>query len=146
MPNRQKGRKMSKVQIIIDSIAGAVGAVLGFMYGEVTGLFWALIAFMALDYITGVIVAVIEKRLSSEVGFRGLAKKFLILVFVAVGHIADTYILGGTPAAMSAVMLFYIANEGISIIENAAALGLPVPEKLKDIMEQIKTKGESEEK
>lgn len=137
---------MSKIQIIIDSIAGAVGAVLGFMYGEVTGLFWALIAFMALDYITGVIVAVIEKRLSSEVGFRGLAKKFLILVFVAVGHISDTYILGGTPAAMSAVMLFYIANEGISIIENAAALGLPVPKKLTSIMEQIKNKSESEEK
>lgn len=136
---------MSKIQIIIDSIAGAVGAVLGFMYGEVTGLFWALIAFMALDYITGVIVAIIEKRLSSEVGFRGLAKKFLILVFVAVGHIADTYILGGTPAAMSAVMLFYIANEGISIIENAAALGLPVPKKLTSIMEQIKNKSESEE-
>ena len=137
---------MSKIQIIIDSIAGVVGAVLGFMYGEVTGLFWALIAFMALDYITGVIVAVIEKRLSSEVGFRGLAKKILILVFVAVGHIADTYILGGTPAAMSAVMLFYIANEGISIIENAAALGLPVPKKLTSIMEQIKNKSESEEK
>lgn len=136
---------MSKIQIIIDSIAGAVGAVLGFMYGEVNGLFWALIAFMALDYITGVIVAVIEKRLSSEVGFKGLAKKFLILVFVAVGHIADTYILGGTPAAMSAVMLFYIANEGISIIENAAALGLPVPKKLTNIMEQIKNKSESEE-
>ena len=137
---------MSKIQIIIDSIAGAVGAVLGFMYGEVNGLFWALIAFMALDYITGVIVAIIEKRLSSEVGFRGLAKKFLILVFVAVGHISDTYILGGTPAAMSAVMLFYIANEGISIIENAAALGLPVPKKLTSIMEQIKNKSESEEK
>ena len=136
---------MSKIQIIIDSIAGAVGAVLGFMYGEVNGLFWALIAFMALDYITGVIVAVIEKRLSSEVGFRGLAKKFLILVFVAVGHIADTYILGGTPAAMSAVMLFYMANEGISIIENAAALGLPVPKKLTNIMEQIKNKSESED-
>ena len=136
---------MSKIQIIIDSIAGAVGAVLGFMYGEVNGLFWALIAFMALDYITGVIVAVIEKRLSSEVGFRGLAKKFLILVFVAVGHIADTYILGGTPAAMSAVMLFYMANEGISIIENAAALGLPVPKKLTSIMEQIRNKSESED-
>ena len=132
-------------RIIIDSIAGAVGAVLGFMYGEVTGLFWALIAFMALDYITGVVVAIIEKRLSSEVGFRGLAKKFLILVFVAVGHIADTYILGGTPAAMSAVMLFYMANEGISIIENAAALGLPVPKKLTSIMEQIRNKSESED-
>lgn len=136
---------MSKIQIIIDSIAGAVGAVLGFMYGEVTGLFWALIAFMALDYITGVVVAIIEKRLSSEVGFRGLAKKFLILVFVAVGHIADTYILGGTPAAMSVVMLFYMANEGISIIENAAALGLPVPKKLTSIMEQIRNKSESED-
>lgn len=136
---------MSRIQIIIDSIAGAVGAVLGFMYGEVTGLFWALIAFMALDYITGVVVAIIEKRLSSEVGFRGLAKKFLILVFVAVGHIADTYILGGTPAAMSAVMLFYMANEGISIIENAAALGLPVPKKLTSIMEQIRNKSESED-
>lgn len=136
---------MSKIQIIIDSIAGAVGAVLGFMYGEVTGLFWALIAFMALDYITGVVVAIIEKRLSSEVGFRGLAKKFLILVFVAVGHIADTYILGGTPAAMSAVMLFYMANEGISIIENAASLGLPVPKKLTSIMEQIRNKSESED-
>lgn len=136
---------MSKIQIIIDSIAGAVGAVLGFMYGEVTGLFWALIAFMALDYITGVVVAIIEKRLSSEVGFRGLAKKFLILVFVAVGHIADTYILGGTPAAMSAVMLFYMANEGISIIENAAALGLPVPKKITGLMEQIRNKSESED-
>ena len=136
---------MSKIQIIIDSIAGAVGAVLGFMYGEVSGLFWALIAFMALDYVTGVIVAIIEKRLSSEVGFRGLAKKFLILVFVAVGHIVDTYILGGTPAAMSAVMLFYIANEGISIVENASALGLPVPKKITDLMEQIRNKSESEE-
>lgn len=136
---------MSKIQIIIDSIAGAIGAAIGFMFGEINGLFWALIAFMALDYITGVIVAVINKRLSSEVGFKGLAKKFLILVFVAVGHIVDTYILGGTPAAMSAVMLFYLANEGISIIENAAALGLPVPKKLKDIMEQIKSKGENDD-
>lgn len=136
---------MSKIQIIIDSVAGAIGAAIGFMFGEVNGLFWALIAFMALDYVTGVIVAVINKRLSSEVGFKGLAKKLLILVFVAVGHIVDTYILGGTPAAMSAVMLFYLANEGISIIENAAALGLPVPKKLKDIMEQIKSKGENED-
>ncbi len=136
---------MSKIQIIIDSIAGAVGAVLGFMYGEVTGLFWALIAFMATDYITGVVVAAINKQLSSEVGFRGLAKKLMILVFVSLGHIADMYVLGGTPVAMSAVMLFYIANEGISIIENAAALGLPVPKKLTNIMEQIKNKSESEE-
>lgn len=135
---------MSKVQIIIDSIAGAVGAVLGFMYGEVTGLFWALIAFMATDYITGVVVAAVNKQLSSEVGFRGLAKKLMILVFVSLGHIADMYVLGGTPVAMSAVMLFYIANEGLSIIENAGNLGLPVPKKLKDIMVQLKKESEEE--
>ena len=135
---------MSKIQIIIDSIAGAVGAVLGFMYGEVTGLFWALIAFMATDYITGVVVAAIHKQLSSEVGFRGLAKKLMILVFVSLGHIADMYVLGGTPVAMSAVMLFYIANEGLSIIENAGNLGLPVPKKLKDIMVQLKKESEEE--
>ena len=135
---------MSKIQIIIDSIAGAVGAVLGFMYGEVTGLFWALIAFMATDYITGVIVAAVNKQLSSEVGFRGLAKKLMILVFVSLGHIADMYVLGGTPVAMSAVMPFYIANEGLSIIENAGNLGLPVPKKLKDIMVQLKKESEEE--
>lgn len=135
---------MSKIQIIIDSIAGVVGAVLGFMYGEVTGLFWALIAFMATDYITGVVVAAINKQLSSEVGFRGLAKKLMILVFVSLGHIADMYVLGGTPVAMSAVMLFYIANEGLSIIENAGNLGLPVPKKLKDIMVQLKKESEEE--
>lgn len=135
---------MSKIQIIIDSIAGAVGAVLGFMYGEVNGLFWALIAFMATDYITGVVVAAINKQLSSEVGFKGLAKKLMILVFVSLGHIADMYVLGGTPVAMSAVMLFYIANEGLSIIENAGNLGLPVPKKLKDIMIQLKKESEEE--
>lgn len=135
---------MSKIQIIINSIAGAVGAVLGFMYGEVTGLFWALIAFMATDYITGVVVAAVNKQLSSEVGFRGLAKKLMILVFVSLGHIADMYVLGGTPVAMSAVMLFYIANEGLSIIENAGNLGLPVPKKLKDIMVQLKKESEEE--
>ena len=135
---------MSRIQIIIDSIAGVVGAVLGFMYGEVTGLFWALIAFMATDYITGVVVAAINKQLSSEVGFRGLAKKLMILVFVSLGHIADMYVLGGTPVAMSAVMLFYIANEGLSIIENAGNLGLPVPKKLKDIMVQLKKESEEE--
>lgn len=135
---------MSKFQIIIDSIAGAVGAVLGFMYGEVNGLFWALIAFMATDYITGVVVAAINKQLSSAVGFKGLAKKLMILVFVSLGHIADMYVLGGTPVAMSAVMLFYIANEGLSIIENAGNLGLPVPKKLKDIMVQLKKESEEE--
>ncbi|MGN0699304.1 MAG: holin family protein [Ruminiclostridium sp.] len=131
---------MSKIQITIDGIAGAIGAVLGFMYGEVSGVFWALVAFMALDYISGVLVAISGKKLSSKVGFKGIAKKLLILVFVSVGHITDTYVLGGVPVAMTAVTLFYIANEGISIVENASALGLPVPQKIKNVLEQIKSK------
>ena len=139
---------MNKVQIFFNSIAAVIGAALGFLFGEVTGLFWALISFMALDYVTGVIIAIINKKLSSEVGFKGLAKKFLILVFVAVGHILDAWVLGNTAVFMTAVMLFYIANEGVSIIENAALLGLPVPQKITDILEQIKNKSndESEEK
>lgn len=136
---------MTKIQAIIDTVAATAGAVFGFLYGEVTGLFWALIALMALDYVTGVIIAIISKKLSSAVGFKGLAKKLTILVFIAMGHIIDTYILGGTPALMSAVMLFYFANEGISIIENAVRLGLPVPEKLKDILEQIKKEGDKDD-
>ena len=138
---------MNKVQMFFNVLTAALGAALGFLFGEVTGLFWALLAFMALDYVTGVVIAVINKKLSSEVGFKGLAKKFLILVFVAVGHILDAYVLGDAAVAMTAVMLFYIANEGVSLIENAALLGLPVPQKIKDILEQIKNKSnESEEK
>lgn len=131
---------MSRMQIIIDSVAGTIGAVLGFMYGEVTGLFWALVAFMVLDYISGILAAISVKKLSSKAGFKGIAKKLLILVFVSVGHITDTYVLGGVPVAMTAVILFYIANEGISIVENATELGLPVPQKIKNVLEQIKNK------
>lgn len=131
---------MSRMQIIIDSVAGTIGAVLGFMYGEVTGLFWALVAFMVLDYISGILAAISVRKLSSKVGFKGIAKKLLILVFVSVGHITDTYVLGGVPVAMTAVILFYIANEGISIVENASVLGLPVPQKIKNVLEQIKNK------
>lgn len=133
---------MTKQQIQIDGIAAAAGAVLGFLFGEVNGLFWALIAFMALDYISGVLVAIGSKKLSSKVGAKGIAKKLLVLVFTAIGHITDTYVLSGVPAAMSAVMLFYIANEGISIVENAAELGLPVPQKIKAVLVQIRNKSE----
>lgn len=130
---------------ILDCTAAAVGAVVGFLYGEVTGLFWAVIAFMAVDYITGVLVAVINKNLSSEIGFKGLVKKLLILVFVAMGHIMDTYVIGSGSALMSAVMLFFLANEGVSIIENAVGLGMPVPKKLRDVLEQLKQESEGDD-
>lgn len=134
---------MGKLQLIIDTVFGVVGAIIGFLYGEVNGLLIALLAFMALDYITGVIIAITNKRLSSEIGFKGLAKKLVILIFTAIGHIIDCYILGGGATAMNAVILFYISNEGISITENAATLGLPVPKKIKDILQQIKEKGDN---
>ena len=129
-----------KWDTIVKSISGAIGAVVGFLYGEVNGLFIAIIALMVLDYITGILCAVISKTLSSEVGFRGLVKKFVILIVIAVGHLVDAYIIGTGSAVMSAVMLFFAANEGISILENAAILGLPIPQKLKDVLEQLKDK------
>ena len=123
---------------IIKTTSGAVGAVIGFLYGEITGLFIAIIALMALDYVTGILCGIAAKALSSEVGFRELVKKLMVLVIIAVGHLIDTYIIGTGSALMTAVILFFAANEGISILENAAKLGLPIPKKLKDILEQLR--------
>ena len=125
---------------MIKSISAALGAVGGFLFGQLNGLFYAVIAMMAIDYITGVVVAVLDKKLSSEVGFRGLVKKVFILVLIAVAHIIDAQVIGTGAALMTAVMLFFIANEGISILENAAALGLPIPQKLRDVLEQLRDK------
>ena len=123
---------------IIKTLSGAVGAVVGFLYGEITGLFIAITALMALDYITGILCGIAAKALSSEVGFRGLVTKLMVLVIIAVGHLIDTYIIGTGSALMTAVILFFAANEGISILENAAKLGLPIPQKLRDILEQLR--------
>lgn len=130
---------------IIKAISGALGAAVGFLYGEINGLFIAIIALMALDYITGIFCAVSTKTLSSEIGFKGLVKKLMILVIIAVGHLVDAYIIGTGSALMTAVILFFAANEGISILENAALLGLPVPKKLRDVLEQLKTDSDEEE-
>ena len=125
---------------IIKTVSGAVGAVIGYLYGEITGLFIAIIALMALDYITGILCGIAAKALSSETGFRGRVKKLMILVIIAVGHLVDNYIIGAGSALMTAVILFFAANEGISILENAAKLGLPIPQKLKEILDQLKEK------
>ena len=123
---------------IIKTTSGAIGAVIGFLYGEITGLFIAIIALMVLDYVTGILCGIAAKALSSETGFRGLVKKLMVLVIIAVGHLIDTYIIGTGSALMTAVILFFAANEGISILENAAKLGLPIPKKLRDILEQLR--------
>ncbi|MDE6032138.1 MAG: phage holin family protein [Oscillospiraceae bacterium] len=127
-----------KFDTIIKTASGVIGAVIGFLFGEITGLFIAIIALMALDYITGVLCGIAAKELSSETGLKGLVKKLMILVIIAVGHLVDTYIIGTGSALMTAVILFFAANEGISILENAAMLGLPIPKKLRDMLEQLK--------
>lgn len=130
---------------IIQIIAASAAAVCGFLFGEFDGLMYALIAFMVLDYISGVLVAIAQKELSSKVGFKGIAKKVIILSLVAVGHILDVHVLGGGAVCRSAVLGFYIANEGISILENAAELGLPLPKKLVSVLKQLKEKEDKDE-
>lgn len=127
---------------ILQTISGTICAVCGFLWGELDGLLYALIAFMTIDYVTGLVVAWIRKELSSEIGFKGIAKKVFILSLVAVGHILDVHVLGGGAVCRSAVIGFYIANEGISILENAGNIGLPLPKKLIEVLQQLKSKEE----
>ncbi|MDE5772748.1 MAG: phage holin family protein [Ruminococcus sp.] len=122
----------------LQTFSAVVCAVFGFLWGRLDGLLYALIAFMVLDYITGLISAYIRKELSSAVGFTGIAKKVFIMVLVAVGHILDTHIVGDGSVFRSAVIGFYLANEGISILENAGKIGLPLPQKLLDVLAQLK--------
>ena len=127
---------------LLQSITAAVCAVCGFLFGRLDGLLYALIAFMILDYVTGIIAAWVRRELSSAVGFTGIAKKVFILALVAVGHILDAHVLGGGSVCRSAVIGFYLANEGISILENAGNIGLPLPKKLIDVLKQLKSKEE----
>ena len=117
----------------------------GFLWGQLDGLLIALITFICLDYITGLIVGAVQRKLNSQTSFVGLARKALILVIVAVAHIVDTQILGGASSVCrSAVIGFYLANEGLSILENAGKLGLPLPKKLRNVLEQLREKSEEE--
>lgn len=122
------------------SIFAIFGGILGFMFGELDGFITALLVFVVVDYVTGFMCAIAEKRLSSEVGAKGIMKKVVIFALVAVGHIIDTVILKGAGGSTFRTMIifFYLANEGLSITENAARLGLPVPEKLRTVLEQLK--------
>lgn len=115
----------------------AAGAFLGWFLGGSDGFLYTLIAFTVIDYIAGVMCAVVDKKLSSAVGFRGIFRKVLIFTMVGIGNIIDMYVLGTAGALRTAVIFFYLSNEGISLLENAAHLGLPVPHKLKDVLEQF---------
>ena len=115
----------------------ALGGFLGWFLGGMDGFLYALIAFVVIDYVTGVLCAIADKKLSSAVGFKGICRKVLIFMLVGIGNILDMNVLGGTGALRMAVIFFYLSNEGVSLLENAAHLGLPVPDKLKDVLEQL---------
>ena len=121
----------------IQMIVTVMGGYIGYFLGGWDGFLYALVAFVVIDYITGLMVAVLEKRLSSEVGFRGIFKKVVLFSLVAVGHIVDSRLLQNEGVIRTAVIFFYLSNEGISILENTAKIGLPVPEKLKNILAQL---------
>ena len=131
----------AKIQMAV----AAIGGWLGYFLGGMDGLMIALIVFMVLDYITGLMCAVIDKKLSSAVGFKGICKKVLIILLVGVAHIVDLHVVGTGSALRSAVVCFYLSNEGVSLLENTAHLGLPIPEKLKDILSQLHGREEVKE-
>ena len=128
----------------IHLIFTAVGGWLGWFLGGSDGLLFALIAFVVIDYITGVMCAISDKKLSSSVGFKGICRKVLIFALVGGGHI-HTRVIGAGSVLRTAVIFFYLSNEGISLLENAAHLGLPVPKKLKDVLEQLHKRSEKED-
>lgn len=125
------------------AIFAVIGGMIGWFLGGIDSFLYTLIAFVVVDYITGVLRAVVEKKLSSRIGAHGIAKKVAIFLVVGIGHLIDKYLLKGTGTPLrTAVVFFYIANEGISLLENAAAIGLPVPKKIKDVLAQLHGKGE----
>lgn len=128
----------------IQLIFSAVGGWLGYFLGGCDGLLYALLAFVVIDYITGVMCAINDRRLSSAVGFRGICRKVLIFMLVGIANILDVQVIGTGCVLRTAVIFFYISNEGISILENSAHLGLPVPEKIKTVLEQLHDRSESE--
>ena len=128
---------MKNVIHTLQLIFTAIGGYIGWFLGGFDGLLYALVAFVIIDYITGIMVAVLEKKLSSSIGFKGIFKKVLIFTFVDIGHIVDIYILQNGSAIRTAVIFFYLSNEGLSIVENAAKIGLPVPENLKKVFTEL---------
>lgn len=128
------------LQIVIAAIGGG----LGYFLGGYDGFLYALVMFVVLDYITGVMCAISDKTLSSEVGFRGICGKVLIFILVGVANILDVQVIGTGSVLRTAVIFFYVSNEGVSLLENAGHLGLPIPVKLKAVLEQLHDRAEDE--
>lgn len=124
----------------IQFVFTAVGGWLGYFLGGCDGLVVALVVFVVADYLTGVMCAISERKLSSEVGFKGICRKVIIFILVGIANILDVQVIGSGSVLRTAVIFFYISNEGVSLLENAGRLGLPIPEKLKAVLEQLHDK------
>ena len=129
---------------VIQAVFAAVGGWLGYFLGGCDGLVTALVVFVVVDYITGVMCAVSDRKLSSAVGYRGVMRKVVIFILVGVASLLDTHVLGEVGILRTAVIFFYISNEGLSLLENAAHLGLPIPEKMRLVLEQLHDRNEKE--
>lgn len=130
----------------IQFVFAAVGGWLGYFLGGCDGLLYALIVFVVIDYITGVMCAITDRKLSSAVGFKGICRKVLIFLLVGIANVLDVQVIGTGSVLRTAIIFFYISNEGVSLVENAAHLGLPVPERIKNVLEQLHDRAEKEEK
>ena len=127
---------------VVQAVFAALGGWLGWFLGGCDGLIYALVAFVVIDYITGVMCAISDKTLSSAVGFRGICRKVLIFLLVGIANILDTNVIGTGSVLRTAAIFFYISNEGVSLLENSAHLGLPVPGAVKDVLEQLHNRAE----
>lgn len=131
---------MKKVWNLMQILFSGLGGFMGYFLGGCDGLIFSLLIFISIDYVTGVMCAIAEKTLSSDVGFKGICRKVLIFLLVGVAHILDLHVVKTGSVLRSAVVFFYLSNEGVSILENSAHLGLPVPKKVKDVLEQLHDK------
>ena len=144
MPKKEE-EVMKEFWNAVQFVFAAVGGWLGYFLGGCDSLLYALVAFVVIDYITGVMCAINDKTISSQVGFRGICRKVLIFLMVGIANILDVHIIGTGSVLRTAAIFFYISNEGISLLENAAHLGLPVPQKIKSVLEQLHDRSESVE-
>ena len=136
---------MKEIWNWIQIVFAAIGGGIGWFLGGADGFLYALIAFVVIDYITGVMCAIVDHKLSSEVDFKGIFKKVLMFTIVGIGNIIDAQVLGQAGVLRTAVIFFYLSNEGVSLMENAGHLGLPIPAKLKEVLEQLHDRSNKED-
>lgn len=135
-----EGKCMSKIINICEVLVAFSGGILGWLFGGLDSLIYALIAFVIIDYVTGILLAFQKKKISSAIGFIGIAKKIMMFALIAVGNVIDQYVIKSGSTLRTMLIMFYLANEGISIIENAGSMGVPFPQKLKDAIQQLQEK------